>query len=90
MGKVSHKKPTKLADKLVAIRVGMGLSQNQIIRALGLEDELTQSQISAFERGTRIPSLLTLLSYARIARISTDALIDDGLDLSPATASQEK
>jgi len=77
MGKISAKKPLKLAEKLLSIRLGLKLSQNELIRSLGIEDEVTQSQISAFERGTRVPSLLVLLGYARLAGISTDVLIDD-------------
>ena len=38
-------------------------------------------QTSQFEKGTREPSLLVLLAYAKLAGISTDLLIDDGEDL---------
>lgn len=80
MGKASIKKPEKLAEKLLTIRKMLGLSQNELIQALGFDD-VTQSQISAFERGTRVPSLPVLLAYARLAEISTDVLIDDEQDL---------
>lgn len=81
MGKASIKKPAKLAEKLLSIRNSLNLSQNELIRKLGFEDELTQSQISAFEREARIPALTVLLAYARLAGISTDYLIDDDLNL---------
>jgi len=81
MGKASLKKPAKLAEKLLSIRNSLSLSQNELIRNLGFGDEITQSQISAFERGTRVPSLPVLLAYARLMVISTDVLIDDELDL---------
>lgn len=81
MGKASNKKPARLAEKLLAIRKALKLFQSEMIESLGLEDEITQSQISAFERGSRIPSLPVLLAYARLAGISTDVLIDDNLDL---------
>lgn len=81
MGKVAGKRPAKLASKLLAIREGLGLSQSELIQKLRLEGELTQSQISAFERGSRTPSLNTILQYARFAKISTDVLIDDDLRL---------
>ncbi len=55
MGKASIKKPVRLAEKLLAIRNSLNLSQNELIRNLGFEDEITQSQVSAFERGTRVP-----------------------------------
>lgn len=81
MGKASLRKPARLAEKLLAIRNSLNLSQNELIRDLGFGDEITQSQISAFERGTRIPSLPVLLACARLAGISTDVLIDDELEI---------
>ncbi|PYS21500.1 MAG: hypothetical protein DMF72_17070 [Acidobacteria bacterium] len=38
--------------------------------------------ISAYEHGTREPNLLTLLRYARLAKVHVENLIDDKLDLS--------
>lgn len=81
MGRYSRKKPERLAEKLLGIRLALGLSQNELIRRLGLEDEITQSRISGYEIGTREPSLPTLLKYARVAGICVDVLIDDELDL---------
>jgi transcriptional regulator with XRE-family HTH domain len=81
MGRYHRHKPTRLAEKLLHIRQALGLSQNQMIRHLSMEDEITQSRISGYELGTREPSLPTLLKYARAAGISTDVLIDDQLDL---------
>jgi len=40
MGRSSRPKPTRLAEKLVLIRTALGLSQNGIIRRMGLADEL--------------------------------------------------
>lgn len=84
MGRYHRKKPEKLADKLLQIRTHLKLSQNELIRHLGLEDELTQSRISGYELGTREPSLPTLLKYARAINISTDVLIDDELEIHPS------
>ena len=81
MGRYHRKKPARLAEKLLQIRLKLGLSQNGIIRHLGLKDELTQGRISGYEIGTREPSLLTLLNYARSAGVSVDVLIDDELNL---------
>jgi len=81
MGRYRRKKPARLAEKLLHIRNSLGLSQNEMIRRLGMEDEITQSRISGYELGTREPSLLTLLRYARVIGVSTDALIDDKLNL---------
>lgn len=91
MGRYSRQRPTRLAEKLLHIRKALGLSQNEMIRRLGLDDVLTQSRISGYELGTREPSLPTLLTYARLAGISTDLLIDDELDLpEPLPLSSEK
>jgi transcriptional regulator with XRE-family HTH domain len=81
MGRYSRQKPARLAEKLLHIRMTLGLSQNEIIWRLGLDDVLTQSRISGYELGTREPSLPTLLEYARLAGVSTDVLIDDEIDL---------
>lgn len=81
MGRYHRQKPERLAEKLLSIRKALGLSQNEMIRRLGLEDVLTQSRISGYELGTREPSLPTLLKYARLAGTSTDVLIDDELEL---------
>jgi transcriptional regulator with XRE-family HTH domain len=77
MGQHGREKPERLAEKLLQIRTSLGLSQNGLISRLGLTDKLTQSQVAAFERGAREPSLLVLLAYAKVARVSTDVLIDD-------------
>ena len=81
MGRYSRQKPARLAEKLLHVRKALGLSQNEMIRRLGLEEVITQSRISGYELGTREPSLPTLLMYARLAGVSTDVLIDDAADL---------
>jgi transcriptional regulator with XRE-family HTH domain len=81
MGKSARERPTRLAEKLLQIRVELGLSQNEMLAALGLKGKILRSAISGFETGAREPSLLVVLSYARLAGVSTDVLIDDELDL---------
>jgi transcriptional regulator with XRE-family HTH domain len=81
MGRVSRRKPKRLAEKLLHIRTTLGFSQNGMIRKLGFEGELFQDSISAFERGVREPSLPVLLQYARVANVWMDILVDDELDL---------
>jgi transcriptional regulator with XRE-family HTH domain len=81
MGQSPRRVPARLAEKLLFIREGLRLSQNELIRRLGVEDELTQARVSAYERGSREPSLPVLLRYARTANVSVEALIDDELDL---------
>jgi hypothetical protein len=48
---------------------------------LGLEDELTQAEWSAYERSVRIPSLPVLLMVAELAGVWMDVLVNDDLDL---------
>ena len=67
MGRATRPRPSLLAAKLVEIRKKLDLSQNGMIRRMGLEDNLTQAEISAFERGIRQPPLYVLLEYARAA-----------------------
>lgn len=81
MGQSSRPVPARLAGKLLSIRVGLQLSQNELINHLGLGDELTQARVSAYERSVREPPLLVLLKYARAANVSVEALIDDELEL---------
>jgi transcriptional regulator with XRE-family HTH domain len=81
MARFARSKPTRLAKKLLQIRHALGVSQNGMIRELGLSDSLTQSRISGYELGTREPSLPTLLLYARVAGICVEYLIDDKLAL---------
>lgn len=79
MARGARVKPNRLAEKLVQLRVALGLSQNDLIRELGVE--LTQSRISEYEMGKGEPSLPVLLKYARLAGICVEVLIDDELQL---------
>ena len=81
MGQSPRPVPARLAEKLLLIRIGLRLSQNELIHHLGLGGELTQARVSAYERGVREPPLLVLLMYARAANVTVEVLIDDKLDL---------
>lgn len=81
MGSSTREKPKRLAEKLLQIRLKLKLSQNEMVKRLGLEEKLIRSDISKYERGDREPSLLTLLEYSRAVNASTDVLIDDNADL---------
>ena len=81
MGKVRSSKPKRLAEKVLQIRLALGLSQDGMLRRLGLDDVYLRSRISAYELGKREPNLLVVLKYARCVGISTDVLIDDEMDL---------
>jgi transcriptional regulator with XRE-family HTH domain len=76
-----RERPEKLPEKLLHIRLGLGLSQNEMLVKLELSDKVSRSAVSEYELGTLEPSLIVLLKYARLVKISTDVLIDDSLDL---------
>jgi len=79
MARGARLKPTRLAQKLIQLRVTLGLSQNELIRKL--EVDLTQNRISEYETGKGEPPLPVLLRYARLAGLCVDVLIDDDMDL---------
>lgn len=79
MGRAPRSKPSRLAEKLLAIRTALGMSQTQIWRALEVTADYTA--ISQYESGKREPPLPVLLRYAELANVYVDALIDDRVDL---------
>jgi transcriptional regulator with XRE-family HTH domain len=79
MGSKARQQPARLAEKLVQVRVALGLSQNGMIRRLGME--LSQNRISDYELGKSEPPLALILAYARVVGICVEVLIDDDLDL---------
>lgn len=81
MGRHPRRKQKRLAEKLQHIRLALGLSQNEMLRRLGAEQELYRTNISNYELGDREPPLYVLLVYARIAGVCLDVLVDDDLDL---------
>lgn len=81
MGKAVRERPERLAEKLRHIRKALGLSQNGMIRRMGLTDVIVQADISTYEIDQREPPLKVLLAYARTANVAVEALIDDELSL---------
>lgn len=76
-------RPLRLAEKLLIIRNKLddGLSQNELIKRMGLADELAQDRVSKFERGVLEPPLHILCAYAEIANIFLEVLVKDNLNL---------
>lgn len=72
---------SSLAEKLLAIRNALGLSQSEMLKRLGVEDVIEYHTISKYELGKNEPPLMILLQYARAANVYVEALIDDELDL---------
>lgn len=81
MGRASREKPLRLGEKLLEIRTKLGLSQDGMLRVLGLSDKYGRHYISGFERGEREPPLVVLLRYSEIAKVWLNALVDDEVDL---------
>ena len=90
MGRKKREKPARLSEKLLQIREALGLSQAELLRRMGLEDRLTKSEISAFERGTHEPNLLILLTYSDIANVYLEVLVRDHLELPARLPSPSK
>src|SRR5688500_9002588 len=74
-------KPLRLAEKLLQIRQGLGLSQTQMLARMGLEETMHYGRISEYEQGKREPTLMTLLAYARAASVHLEDIVDDDLEL---------
>lgn len=87
MGKAARQRPKRLAEKLLAIRMALCLSQNEMVNRLGLSGKLLREEISRFERGVGgEPPLDVLLRYARAISVTgrgefLETLIDDEMDL---------
>ncbi len=92
MGSLPRRAPRRLPGKLREIRLKLGLSQNEMIRRMRLEGDLTREEVSSFELGRRQPNLMTLWAYANAANLYVDALILDSVDLPdelPSTVKSE-
>ncbi|MEO6589691.1 MAG: hypothetical protein ABIP06_10335 [Pyrinomonadaceae bacterium] len=78
---MARKLPVRLTEKLLAVRTRLAGSQRGLIRAINMEGELSQAEISMFEKGTRQPNLIVLRKYAVLARIWIDYLVKDEWEL---------
>jgi transcriptional regulator with XRE-family HTH domain len=81
MGRASRERPFRLGEKLLQIRNALGLSQDGMLRALGISEHYGRHYISGFERGEREPPLRVLLLYSKVANVWINALVDDDIDL---------
>jgi transcriptional regulator with XRE-family HTH domain len=71
-------RPKHLAEKLLQIRLNLGLSQKQLARALGVA---RYTSISKYELDKNEPPLEVLLAYSRAANIPLEQIVDDQLEL---------
>jgi transcriptional regulator with XRE-family HTH domain len=90
MGRRARPRPKRLAEKLLQIRLSLGLSQSEMLRQLGFEEMIHYSRISEYELGKNEPPLPVILEYARAAGVCVDALIDDKIDLPDRLPSKPK
>jgi transcriptional regulator with XRE-family HTH domain len=90
MARGPREKPARLAEKLLAIRQALGLSQTEMLKRLQADDRMVYSRISEFESGKGEPSLPVLLRYARVAGVCVERLIDDERDLPELPAKGHK
>ena len=84
MGRGMRLQPRRLSKKLKRIRDRLECTQREMADRLKRRvprASIHPGHVSQFENGTREPSLLVLLAYARLAGVSTDVLIDDRQDL---------
>jgi len=81
MGKYPRRKQKRLGEKLLQIRETLKLSQNEILRHLGLSDDYSRTIISNYEQDHREPPLFVLLGYARLAGVCLDAIVDDDVEI---------
>jgi len=81
MGRASRETPARLGEKLLQIRTALGLSQDGMLRRLGLAEDHGRHYISGFETGEREPSLRVLLRYSQAAEVWINTIVDDDVDL---------
>jgi transcriptional regulator with XRE-family HTH domain len=90
MGRTTRIRPEHLPGKLARIRLALNLSQTEMLKQLGLDDLFPYFVISKNELGTREPTAIELLGYARVANVRVEVLLDDSLDLPPQLPSPQR
>jgi transcriptional regulator with XRE-family HTH domain len=73
-------RPKHLAKKLLQIRQSLGVSQRELLRRLGVSDQIRYTSISKYELDKNEPPLAVLLAYSRLAQIPLEQMIDDDMD----------
>jgi transcriptional regulator with XRE-family HTH domain len=77
---MSHRlQPKRIGLKVFAIRQHLGLSQKQMKDRINFPGDY--GRISDYELGKRVPTILTLLAYARAGKIPLEQIVDDEMDL---------
>jgi transcriptional regulator with XRE-family HTH domain len=81
VGRASRHIPLRLGEKLRTLRTSLGLTQEQMLKRLGLPVEIQQTSISQYERGKIEPPIYVLLRYSEVANVWLEVLLRDELDL---------
>jgi transcriptional regulator with XRE-family HTH domain len=82
MGRAQRPRPVRLPEKLLRIRLRLGLTQEEMFERLDYRHSpFYSSQVADYEQGKREPPLPILLRYARVAGIILDVLADDDVEL---------
>lgn len=74
-------RPRRLAEKLLQIRHGLGLSQPEIVKQMGVSNMIHYTNISKYELDKNEPPLMILLAYAKLAHVHLEEIVDDDIDL---------
>jgi len=82
--------PARLGEKFLQIRAALDLTQQSMLERLDLPPEFSQSNISAYERGTKEPPIFVIMKYAEVANVWIDVLVEDSLDLPHIIPSKQK
>lgn len=92
MGRASRRRymPARLGEKFLQIRTALDLTQESMLARLELPTKITQSNISAYERGMKEPPIFVIMKYAHVANVWIDVLVEDSLDLPSRIPSSRK
>jgi transcriptional regulator with XRE-family HTH domain len=78
MGTNKTERPKRLTEKLRRIRLRLGLSQIGMAEALEKFDvKMYPGYVGSYETNARVPSLLVILAYSKIAKVPVEQIIDD-------------
>jgi transcriptional regulator with XRE-family HTH domain len=62
-------RPQRLAAKLLQIRQSLGCSQRELVKRMGMDDQIHYTNVSKYELDKNEPPLMVLLAYSRVSGI---------------------
>lgn len=82
MGRAKADQPKRIAQKLRQIRLVLNMTQEEMARALEKQGvKIYRGYVGLYEIGERLPSVLIIMAYARVARVLMETLCDDKIEL---------